>query len=75
VNLPGVSVTFGDMVAALGAEVARHVEWKRDPAIDRMIPGWPGAWDVTRAVALGFSSEANFDEIVRAYIEDDLPSV
>lgn len=78
VNLPGVSVSVGEMVAALervaGAAVAGRVEWQHDPAIDRIISSWPGAWDVTRATALGFRSDAGFDEIIRAYIEDDLPS-
>ncbi|MGS0743916.1 D-erythronate dehydrogenase [Glaciimonas sp. GG7] len=76
INLPGVSVTVGEMVAALGrvagAEVASRVEWRHDAAIDRIISSWPGAWDATRAAALGFSSDASFDEIVRAYMEDDL---
>ena len=78
INLPGVSVTVGEMVAALarvaGAEVANRVEWQHDSAIDRIISSWPGAWDVTRATALGFTSDASFDDIVRAYIEDDLPA-
>ncbi|MDY7545171.1 SDR family oxidoreductase [Glaciimonas sp. CA11.2] len=78
INLPGVSVTVGEMVGALervaGSEVAKRVEWKQDPSIDRIISSWPGAWDATRATALGFSSDDNFDDIVRAYIEDDLPA-
>ncbi|WP_442783000.1 D-erythronate dehydrogenase [Collimonas fungivorans] len=78
VNLPGISVTVAEMVAALervaGKPVAARVEWAPDPAIDRIISSWPGAWDTTRANVLGFVADADFDDIVRAYIEDDLPA-
>ena len=78
VNLPGISVTVAEMVAALervaGKRVAARVEWVHDPAIDRIISSWPGAWDTTRASGLGFVADADFDGIVRAYIEDDLPA-
>ena len=78
VNLPGISVTVAEMVAALervaGKAVAARVEWAHDPAIDRIISSWPGAWDTTRASGLGFVADTDFDDIVRAYIEDDLPA-
>ena len=79
VNLPGISVTVAEMVAALervaGKQVAARVGWAHDPVIDRIISSWPGAWDASRAAALGFVGDADFDDIVRAYIEDDLPAV
>jgi nucleoside-diphosphate-sugar epimerase len=78
INLPGISVTVAEMVAALervaGKEVAARIEWKHDPAIDRIISSWPGAWDASRAADLGFIGESSFDDVVRAYIEDDLPA-
>ncbi len=55
-----------------GEEVASRVRWERDPAIERIVCTWPGAWDTTRAEAFGFKGDANFDQVVRAYIEDDL---
>lgn len=76
VNLPGITVTAGEMVEALrrvaGEEVASRVRWERDPAIERIVGTWPGAWDTARAEALGFKGDADFDQVVRAYIEDDL---
>lgn len=79
INLPGISVTVGEMVAALdrvaGKQVAARVEWVHDPLIDRIISSWPGAWDASRAAALGFVGDADFDDIIRAYIEDDLSAV
>jgi D-erythronate 2-dehydrogenase len=78
INLPGISVTVADMVAALervaGKEVAARIEWQHDPVIDRIISSWPGAWDASRATDLGFVGESSFDDVVRAYIEDDLPA-
>ena len=77
INLPGVCVTVREMVAALervaGPEVARRVRWERDPALDRIVSSWPGAWDTRRAEALGFRGDADFDSIIRAYIEDTGP--
>ena len=78
VNLPGVCVTAYEMVAALervaGAEAAQRVRWERDEATNRIVSSWPGAWDTRRAEALGFSGDADFDSIIRAYIEDELSS-
>src|SRR5688572_5801486 len=52
-NLPGISVTAGEMVAALervaGPEVASRVRWERDERIAKMVDGWPGAFDAQRA--------------------------
>jgi nucleoside-diphosphate-sugar epimerase len=78
VNLPGISVSAGQMVEALervaGKAAAARVRWQVDPAITRIVSTWPGAWDCTRALALGFQSEEDFETIIRAYIEDELKS-
>jgi nucleoside-diphosphate-sugar epimerase len=72
VNVPGTSVTAGEMVAALeriaGPEVAARVRWQRDPAVERIVASWPGAWDTSRARSLGFRGDASFDDIIRDYI-------
>ncbi len=76
VNLPGVSVTAGEMVATLGAvagaEFPAYVQWQRNPAIERIVCSWPAAWDVTRAQQLGLAGDPDFAAIVRAYVEDEL---
>jgi nucleoside-diphosphate-sugar epimerase len=78
VNLPGVTVTAREMVATLeaiaGHEVATRVRWVPDPAVERSVGSWPGAWATGRAETLGFPGDADFAAIVRAYIEDDLPA-
>ncbi len=76
VAMPGISLSVAEMVASLervaGAEVAGRVRWQPDRFIEKIVAGWPQAWDGTRALAMGFQGVASFDEIVRAYIEDDL---
>ena len=76
VNVPGLSVTAGEMVASLervaGSEVAKLVRWTRDPRIERFMRGWPGVGDNSRAVTLGFPADDSFDAIIRRYMEDML---
>ncbi len=74
VNLPGLSVTVTEMVAALarvaGPDVAARVRWEPDPTIERMVASWPGAWDTSRAHALGFTGDSDFDAIVRQHMRE-----
>lgn len=78
VNLPGLSVTVAEMIAALervgGREAAARVRFERDPLVERIVRSWPGSWDTDRARGLGFSGDADFETVVRAYVEDDLPA-
>ena len=57
-NMPGLSVSVGEMVAALerraGPQAASRIRWEIDPRIERIVASWPGAWDTTRAHALDF---------------------
>jgi nucleoside-diphosphate-sugar epimerase len=73
-NLPGMSITVGDMVASLarvaGPEVAARVRWEPDDRIARMVATWPGELAATRARAMGFPCDTDFDAIVRRYISE-----
>lgn len=75
VNPPGMSVTVAHMLQALesarpGARaLVRRVE---DQTIANIVGGWPAAFDPLRARALGFSAHEPMDEVVRAFIADDL---
>lgn len=75
-SLPGLATTVRDMVAALervaGAEVVKRIRWEQDPAIIRIVNSWPGNFDTKRGNAMGFTRDADFDSIVRGYIEDEL---
>jgi D-erythronate 2-dehydrogenase len=78
VNLAGLSVSVGEMVAALGRvggeAAASRVSYAPDPAIERIVRGWPGAWDTARALALGFGADGDFDAVIRAFVEDEAAS-
>ena len=75
-SLPGLSVTVGEMAAALarvaGPASAARIAWQRDPAIERIVNSWPGDFVTDRADAMGFARDASFDDIVRGYVEAEL---
>ena len=75
-SLPGLSVTVGEMAAALervaGSATAARIIWERDPAIERIVNSWPGDFATDRADAMGFARDAAFDDIVRAHVEQEL---
>jgi nucleoside-diphosphate-sugar epimerase len=77
VNLPGLTVSAGEMAAALervaGREVASRIRWEPDPRIAKMVATWPGAWDSSRALALGFPGDSSFDDIIRKHVEEHPP--
>ena len=70
-NLPGISVTVGEMVEALravgsDAAVAR-LTFERNPTIERIVSGWPTAATSERAMRLGFAADKPFIEAVRDF--------
>src|SRR5579864_1908236 len=77
-QLPGFSVAVGEMAAALrraGGEAAYdRIRWQPDPQIQAIVSGWPRALATPRAEALGFGRDQGIDEVVAAFIEDDVPA-
>jgi D-erythronate 2-dehydrogenase len=75
-QLPGFSVAVGEMAEAvrrIGGEAAyARIRWQPDPQIQRIVAGWPRALGAPRAMALGFAADTGVDEVVQAFIEDDL---
>jgi nucleoside-diphosphate-sugar epimerase len=75
-TMPGVCCTVGEQIAALkrvaGDKVAARIRRAPDALVERIVAGWPSRFDARRSVALGFTVEATFDDIIRAYIEDEL---
>ena len=75
-TMPGVSATVAEQLDALrtiaGPGVDRLIRHERDETIAQIVAGWPRAFDTRRAAALGFQAEADFDEILRVYVEDEL---
>jgi hypothetical protein len=76
-QVPGFSVSVGEMAAAMrraGGEAAHaRLRWQADPQIQAIVSSWPPVLATPRAEALGFGRDKNIDEVVQAFIEDDLP--
>lgn len=77
-NLPGISVTVDEMLAALervgGAKARSLVDESLDPGIARIVCSWPGDFDVAQALDLGFARDRGIDDLVDQYVADFLPS-
>lgn len=75
-TMPGVSTTVGEEIDALrriaGERAVKLIRHEPDPAIERIIDGWPRNFDARRALELGFRAEHSFDEIIRTHIENEL---
>ncbi|CAE6871454.1 D-erythronate dehydrogenase [Paraburkholderia aspalathi] len=74
-NLPGISVSVDEMVAALsevaGDDIVRRIVWERDARIEKIVGSWPGRWDTSRAESLGLTGERSFADVIRSYIADE----
>ena len=75
-TMPGVCCTVGEQIAALrriaGDRIAARIRRAPDDLVARIVAGWPRRFDARRALTLGFTVEATFDDIIRAHIEDEL---
>ncbi|RDV04396.1 D-erythronate dehydrogenase [Undibacter mobilis] len=74
--MPGVCCTVAEQIDSLtriaGPQVAARIKRQPDELIMRIVSGWSERIDARRAAELGFKAEKNFDEIVKAHIEDEL---
>lgn len=75
-NLPGFSCTVAEQIEALrraaGQSAVDLIKPQPDETIMRMVAGWPRNFAPDRALSLGFKAEADFDEIIQVYMDDDL---
>jgi len=77
-NLPGLTATVAEMVAALrsvaGDAVADRVRFRIDEPIAAIVRSWPSRFDTARARSLGFSQDADFGSILRGYMQQYAPA-
>ena len=75
-NMPGLSATVGEQLAALkkfgGEKALKLIRREPDATIGKIVAGWPRDFDPKRAIGLGFKAESSFDEIIKIHIEDEL---
>lgn len=74
VNLPGITVTVEQMLAALkvvgGQKALDLVEEKQDPNVEKIVGNWPSRFDISLAKDLGFVDDGPLDRTLQEYIED-----
>jgi D-erythronate 2-dehydrogenase len=74
-NLPGITVTVGQMIAAMGriagVQTAKRVSYKVDPRIDAIVRTWPVRFKTPRAIEMGFKADPGIDAVIRDYIADE----
>jgi nucleoside-diphosphate-sugar epimerase len=73
INPPGLTVTVGDMLAALeaakpgAAALVRRVD---APEIAAIVATWPARFDPARALALGFAEHATLTDLVGEFVAE-----
>jgi nucleoside-diphosphate-sugar epimerase len=74
VNLPALTVTVADMVAALeeaaGTEAAALIDWVPDPPIARIVAGWPARFRSDRAARLGLTPDQDFAAVIARHLAE-----
>ncbi len=74
VNLPALTVTVRDMVAALervaGPEVTALIDWVPDPAVAAIVTSWPARFRTDRAARLGLVPDPDFDSVIRLHLAE-----
>jgi len=74
VNLPGLSVTPAQMLDSLerlaGPSARARVRCEPDERMMRVVCTWPGDFDISRPLRLGFTADRDIDSIVRQFIAE-----
>ncbi|HEX2941732.1 MAG TPA: D-erythronate dehydrogenase [Rhodopila sp.] len=75
IDPPGISTTVAHLLQALD-EVApgasAHVKRVKDETIYAIVSTWPPGFEALHARTLGFSAHEPVQDVIRAFIEDDL---
>lgn len=73
VNLPGLTVTVGEMLDSLerlaGPKVRALVRCEPDERVLRIVRTWPTGFDISGALRLGFAVDRHIDDVIRQYME------
>ncbi len=76
VSIPGITHTVREMVDALtevaGPSVSDRIDFKPDADIRAIVSGWPMKFAANRGRELGFQADGSMQEIIQAFIEDEL---
>jgi D-erythronate 2-dehydrogenase len=74
-NLPGITVSVAEMIAAMGRvagpQAAKRVSFRIDARIDGIVKGWPVRFFTPRALSRGFKADTGIEAVIRDYIADE----
>ncbi|HEX4764439.1 MAG TPA: D-erythronate dehydrogenase [Usitatibacter sp.] len=75
VNLPGITLTVREMIDAMGRvagkQAVSRVKFVPDARIQAIVKTWPVRFRTERALAMGFRADADFESVVRGYLESE----
>ncbi|MDO8905238.1 NAD-dependent epimerase/dehydratase family protein [Hydrogenophaga sp.] len=79
INLPALTVSVRDMLAALealaGPEVMSLITHVPDAAIVNIVSAWPARFESIRAPRLGLTADASFTTVLQQYVQDQPDAV
>jgi D-erythronate 2-dehydrogenase len=74
VNLPALTVTVADMVAALervaGPAASGLIDWVPDPAVARIVASWPARFRGERAARLGLTPDRDIGAVIDMHLAE-----
>lgn len=77
-TMPSLTCSIQDQIDALrsyaGESAVALIKCREDPLVQSIVSNWAESFNAERARELGFVSEWTFDEILQAYVDDDLPA-
>ena len=77
VNLPALTVTVAQMVAALeraaGPEASALIDWVPDPVLTEMVTNWPARVRADRAARLGLTPDPDFGSVIAMHLAETRP--
>jgi nucleoside-diphosphate-sugar epimerase len=75
VNLPGITLSVGEMIGAMGRvagkDAVARVKFVPDARIQGIVKTWPVRFRTERANAMGFKADADFESVVRDYLSTE----
>jgi len=78
-NLPGFVVTMSEAIAtlqAIGGDAATSlIRRQPDAQVQKLVSTWAARFDTSRAQSMGFKADSDFNQIVRAYVEDNRDAI
>ena len=72
-NAPGITVSVAEALSALGCiagpETSGLVRFVADPAVEKIVSGWPVHFATSRADGLGFTRDSSIEDIIKSHID------